>query len=270
MDRRDSDVAERSALQRNDLCAWLSHPSSLSIIGTGHFNDGPVADRWTCGPCRGMAVELNATRSAANPAPRTPRPRRGPARGRRAACAAATGRSRRRSNPAGRTDRRLQREDHAQRRGLRGDVAIRWDDELREERQEEEHDLGVDRVGEHALEEQPGERVLDLGRVADLRAAAAAQGLDAQPDQVETAGDLERGEGHGRCGDQRAHTDGGEHRVAQAAQRATQTEGHAVTAALADTHAQHHQVVRTGRGGDEQRGQQEAEELGGGQQHGAA
>ena len=91
--------------------------------------------------------------------------------------------------------------------------------------------------------------------------AGRADGLDAQPDQIEAAGDLQPGEGERRGGDQRADADRGKQRVIEAAERAAESEGDARLASPCHAEAQDHQVVRPGRERDEHRCGEEGGEL---------
>ena len=105
---------------------------------------------------------------------------------------------------------------------------------------------------------------VSAGAFAGLRRAEGARvadRLDAEPDQVEAAGDLQRGEGRRRRGDQRADAEGGKQRVVEASQRAAEAEGDALRAAARHADAQHHQVVGSGRERDEDGGGEERRDL---------
>lgn len=157
-------------------------------------------------------------------------------------------------------ERCLQCEDEAEGRHLPSDAALSRKHELRQESQEEERHLGIDRVGQHAAPEQLARRFARAVGGA-RRAAGMAPGLDAEPQQVEAAARLEQREGERRRGEQRADPEHGERRVAQAADRAAETEGDAVTAAARHPDAEYHQVVGAGSEGDQEGGEQEGAEL---------
>ncbi|EEF26205.1 conserved hypothetical protein [Ricinus communis] len=156
---------------------------------------------------------------------------------------------------------RLRREQHAQLSGLPGRVTARRHHKLRQERQEEQHHLRIDHVGEQPLGEQFAQAFIRQGGAVDARPATAAQGADAEPDQIRAAEQLERAKRQRRGLDQGADAERRQQRVTQAAQRAAETERHALAAPARHADAEHHQVVRAGRNGDQQRGAEKADEL---------
>jgi hypothetical protein len=76
-------------------------------------------------------------------------------------------------------------------------VAVRSHHELRQERQEEQHHLRVDRVGQQPFGEHGRQWFVGRGDRRGVGAAVAAQCLQAEPDQVQATADFQRGEGDG-------------------------------------------------------------------------
>ena len=80
--------------------------------------------------------------------------------------------------------------------GFRLEITSLGDDELRQEREKEQHDLRVDRVRDQSFAKQLPRRIIPCaGRgLCAERAAVTFQRLNAEPDQIQSAADLQCGE----------------------------------------------------------------------------
>ncbi|ABA49823.1 hypothetical protein BURPS1710b_0776 [Burkholderia pseudomallei 1710b] len=145
--------------------------------------------------------------------------------------------------------------EHLQRDGLR---AVRID-ELRQEHDEEQRHLRIQQVADHALAKDRRQRL----RRARVRGgeALAAQRLDADPDQIRAARELEQMERDGRRAQQRGDAERGERRMEQHARREAERRDDAGRAALRDAAREHLQVVGAGRDGDRDRRREKQHEI---------